>query len=415
MLAATATVGWSFNAASATLAGADRLILQGALENRSRKPVSLTLLPLVAEGWRPVHVLPSVEVAAGGKQEIQIEYALAEGADASLVESFVRLPVLVRAGSHCGIADLRGPVTPMALVWEPQTFFNQDGPFLANCRVVNNSEKEFSGIWEARLGDQTLKGSFTAKAHAAFPLDLRFDLPRNLQEPALLPLTVTVEHEGHRVTSRRRVEFVRNIGLAETVPLHPVTKAKGQADARVSFKPAADERRLTLNVVVGDPSLLQGTPEAGPAWQLDLNLDARSYGKRLEHGATGTLRISGTAADGPATVHDIPPWAFGNGYASGFDPKALSADLTTAADGSRTISVSIPRSYLYLHEWALDNGNSQLGLNLRLTLRQAPLGGQEALVSYTLTQNTKPPEDVDSLAVLELTEKPTKRLTVNVY
>jgi hypothetical protein len=65
----------------------------------------------------------------------------------------------------------------------------------------------------------------------------------------------------------------------------------------------------------------------------------------------------------------------------------------------------LPRSYLYDHEWALNNGNSQLGVNF--TLRAA---GR----SLFLTSSERHPDDAESLTVLELTDKPTQRATIKV-
>jgi hypothetical protein len=60
---------------------------------------------------------------------------------------------------------------------------------------------------------------------------------------------------------------------------------------------------------------------------------------------------------------------------------------------------------LYLHEWALGNGNSELGINARLS------GGSR---SYFLTRTNRHGDDAESLSVLELTDKPTRRWTVRV-
>ncbi|MDZ4286717.1 MAG: hypothetical protein U0984_02100, partial [Prosthecobacter sp.] len=177
----------------------------------------------------------------------------------------------------------------------------------------------------------------------------------------------------------------------------------------------ADSRQLALTCAISDAALVSPPDGTGPAWQMDVNLDARSYGKRLEHGSTATVRITGGVADGPAQVHDIPTWAFGNEYAAVFDPKEFKATLSTAPDGRRLISLTLPKTYMYLHEWALENGNSQLGVNVHLTIRQASVDGKERLTSYALSVNAKPVDDVDSLVVLELCTKPTTRVTVNVF
>ena len=98
-------------------------------------------------------------------------------------------------------------------------------------------------------------------------------------------------------------------------------------------------------------------------------------------------------------------WAYGTGYAADFDEKEIKATLSSTPDGLRRLTISLPRSYLYDHEWALNNGNSQLGVNF--TLRAA---GR----TLFLTSSERHPDDAESLTVLELTDKPTLRATVKV-
>lgn len=79
----------------------------------------------------------------------------------------------------------------------------------------------------------------------------------------------------------------------------------------------------------------------------------------------------------------------------------------SSGEGRHQIQLSIPRSYLYLHEWALDNGNSQFGLNVRLTLNTA-----EGYRTWSLVPTAKSANDAGAMAVLELSAQPTQRATV---
>jgi hypothetical protein len=88
-----------------------------------------------------------------------------------------------------------------------------------------------------------------------------------------------------------------------------------------------------------------------------------------------------------------------------FDVKELTAKLSSSASGARRLTISLPKTYLYLHEWALGNGNSEIGINARLS------GGGR---SYFLTRANRHGDDAESLSVLELTDKPTRRWTVRV-
>jgi hypothetical protein len=208
-----------------------------------------------------------------------------------------------------------------------------------------------------------------------------------------------VSANGVRQIFDRYLEITRNFGLKEVVPL---AAADGQASS-VTLRADADNMKLflTLNLAGVD---LEDT-SAGTAYEVLLNLDARSYGERLTPGATAALRITGKAGDGPGTVDPIAPWAFGSGYAAEFDAAEIQAVLSSSANGGRRLTITLPKSYLYRHEWAIGNGNSELGINLRLKG-----GGRD----YFLTRSSRQGDDAQSLSVLELTDKPTRRWTVRV-
>jgi len=90
----------------------------------------------------------------------------------------------------------------------------------------------------------------------------------------------------------------------------------------------------------------------------------------------------------------------------------LAGRLSTAANGHRVFTITIPRTYLYLHEWAIGNGNSQLGINAKLTLR-GQVAGRDTVFSLTL--NGRQSDDAEGLTVLELSDKPTPRWTIVVW
>jgi hypothetical protein len=184
----------------------------------------------------------------------------------------------------------------------------------------------------------------------------------------------------------------------------------------VRLKFDADAKNLFVTYEIAGLTLEDsGTPQG--ALGLELNLDARSFGKRLGFGATDAIRLNAKAADGPAQVANLPPWCFGTGYGALFDPAHMRATLSSGAQGIRRLSLTIPRSYLYLHEWALGNGNSQIGVGTSIMFWRGPREGapqgdfpQDAF--FSLLKNQRHRDDAEGLAVLELTEKPTARWTV---
>lgn len=398
------TLPWTLSAATAKLDSDSQLTVNCTIQNTSKARLEITALPLIAAGWKPRTASPQVSLPAGGSQTITMQYALQSQGSLPLQEPLVRLPLLVTAGEQARVETLRAAVQPMAVVWSLETLFNQETTFSTGCQLVNNSQSGLKGTWEAEFGGKKLTGSYELNPGGTSPLDLRFDLPADSPPVQTLPLNLTVKGDGPALTTTRQVTITRNLGLSQVVPLTALTQ--DNPPGGIILRATADKNTLTLTCELTTADLLL---DATPAWQLEINLDARSYGKRLENGATAALRSTGTAADGPGHVHDIPAWAFGTGYAANYAPKEFKASLTTTATNTRLISLTVPRTYLYLHEWALENGNSQLGLNLRLTLNTA-VGYR----TWALTPTTKPTDAVESLAVLELSVKPTQRFTVNV-
>jgi len=79
----------------------------------------------------------------------------------------------------------------------------------------------------------------------------------------------------------------------------------------------------------------------------------------------------------------------------------------------------IPRSYFYLHEWALGNGNSQIGLHamLRLLSRDPNNPDGSYLLSHQFSNSEVKMErhNAESLPALELDVNSTGRWSVRVH
>jgi hypothetical protein len=180
---------------------------------------------------------------------------------------------------------------------------------------------------------------------------------------------------------------------------------------------ADNERRFSTCDLRGVD--LKDDPATGMSWAATVNLDARSYGKRLNRGVTDPIRITGKASDGPATVGAIPPWTFGTGYAAVFDEAQVKAVVSSGSEGARRVTISLPRSYLYLHEWALGNGNSEVGINATFAFWEPEVEGVSPAGftpsgSFSLLFNRNR-DDAEGCAALELTTEPTKRWTLTVH
>lgn len=394
-------VPWRISAAKAALAGQGQLVLEFELANTRREPLNMTLLPLVPGGLKPKDTNPEIQLAAGAKQTVKLTYAITDTRYLPLTDGEMRLPVLVIAGKQSRIEDIVVPLRPFSITWNARAAFNQEAEFSPEIEIENSTGSSLSASWESNWGGKSQEGKIALEADGSEVLKLALPLPTDGRLPLrrVLPLKLALNSNGVRQIFDRDIEITRNMGLKESVPL---TAADGQESA-VTLRADADSMKLFFTLDLTGVSLVDDS--SGKAFELLLNLDARSYGERQTPGATAALRITGKAADGDATVDPIAPWAFGSGYAAVFESKEIQASLSSSAGGGRRLTITLPKSYLYRHEWALGNGNSQLGLNVRFN------GGGRG---YFLTRSRRQGDDAESLSVLELTDKPTQRWTVRV-
>ncbi|MCW0220369.1 MAG: SGNH/GDSL hydrolase family protein [Prosthecobacter sp.] len=406
LLESPAPPAWTVSEAQVRPSKSGELTLTYTLKNTGEDTLTFTALPLIASGWTPIKAKSSLTLSPKATQKLTVTYLPPDNAPPPLQESLLRLPILISGGPTAKVEILRASVAPIAIVWGLETQFNQETSFLVSCQLVNPGKPTLQGNWQAEFSGQKLDGNFDLNSDATTPLNLQFKLPQSTPASQSLPLTLRVKIGDQELTSTRHILLTRNLGLNQPTPL--ITQGTAPQNP-ITLTAKASRNALSLTLDLPGTDLIHDAPDgSSPAWQLEVNLDARSYGKRLEQGSTATLRVTGNSMDGPAKVHPIPAWAFGNGYAATFDPKEFKAALTTTSD-KRQITFTLPRTYLNLHEWALDNGNSQLGLALRLTLQ-----GEKGYTTHQISLSQKPAQDIDSLIVLELTEKPTPRLTVDV-
>ena len=394
-------VAWRISSAKATLAGADRLTLEFELANTRREALSLTVLPLVPAGLKPKDANPEIILAAGARRTINVDYSITDTHCLPLSDGEMRLPVLVISGKQSRIEDIVVPLHPFSVTWNARAAFNQESEFSPELEIENSTGAGLTAAWEANWAGKPQEGKIVLDANGSEVLKLSLPLPTEGKAPLrrVLPLKIAVSSDGVRQAFDRDIEITRNMGLKETVAM---SATDGQ-DSAVTLRADADKMKLFLTLDLTGVSLADDS--SGRAFELLLNLDARSYGERLTPGATAALRITGKAADGDAQVDPIAPWAFGSGYAAVFEPKEIHASLSSSAGGGRRLTISLPQSYFYRHEWALGNGNSQLGVNVRFKG-----GGRD----YFLTTSRRQGDDAEGLSVLELTDTPTLRWTVRV-
>lgn len=425
-------VPWEMGKAELRMTDTKSMELKVKLKNASKEKAKTVVLPLVTVTWKPTDATPEMELAPGEERELVIHYARRDEMSGRVNpmpshEPALRMPLMVNVGELARIEDVRATLKPVVLLWKVETLFNQEKDFLPANLFTNTSEAAVEGTWQAAWMGQDLKGEFKLEAGAQKELPLRFKLPAShdgqpFNQKTDLSVLVTIGGQVFRFD--REVDLTQNFGLKEAVAMRsslarksPMTPALGEREKGITLKADADRETLFLTFDLRGVDL-KDDPATGMSWAATVNLDARSYGKRLNRGVTDTLRINGKAADGPATVGTIPPWAFGSGYAAVFDEAQVKAVVSSGSDGARRLTISLPRSYLYLHEWALGNGNSELGINATFSFWQEPVPGVsaggfggEGLFELLLNRHR---DDAEGCAALELTTEPTERWTVSL-
>lgn len=415
-------VPWNTRAVALKSAPDGTLTATVEISNDSNTDLSLVQLPLITETWNPLQTEASLSVAPKSKTQFDIVYETLGSAPKNVRPSeadFVLLPILIVGEGKPRIADLSFPWQPVALTWDQETHFNVESAFTLKGSLTNTSATEVKAEWTATWQDQKITGSAVLTPKAVERLELDFKIPTETAELFRLrsPILVEVQIGKRLLKFQRNVELVRNFALIQRAPLtrpphanQPLLpKAPG-----ITLRADADPGMLFLTCLL-DGIDLQENPANGLAYECLINLDARTYGKRLMPGATRSIRLVGKASDGPAIIASVAPWAFGTGYAAEFDPAELKATLDSSRTGQRRLTVAIPRTYLYLHEWALDNGNSQLGIDVQLQLWRALSDRDDPSVdiqTWSLTASPRHPDDAEGLAVLELANEATARWTV---
>lgn len=406
---------WKTTVSGVTFQPTGAITVTGTLTNPGKKELKLTVAPLKMPRWSPKTEPYEVVLKAGATAPFSLAYDQSATPRTPWFPAFaghepwLRLPVLMTAASTTRIEELKAEIKPLAVMWKLDTLYNQEDRFTVDNVVLNTSGADQKGVaWAAEWNGQTKSGTADIAKDGSTTLPLSFDLPKGAGPSRVAaPLRLTLTVNSTTLKSDRAVEINRNVGLKQERPLTLMGDGKGN----VALTMAADDQSLLFAFDVSGRAL-----EAGPdgvAISAELHLDARSYGKRLMLGSTEGITVSAGATDGDAKVGRIMPWAFGTGYGMKFDERAVKASLSTNL-GASTLTVAVPRSFLYLHEWAINNGNSQMGLNAIVRLSSAQ-GGNSPDRTWSLTLNGKHADDVEGTAVLELTDKPTSRWTVVVW
>jgi hypothetical protein len=408
-------VPWKITTTKAEFVDGGRCKATITIENATNKKTVFNLAPLKLPCWEPESPALRLELKGREKKELQLTWQRHQPSDSLRFppmaghEAAMRLPLLVAGGGTARVEEVRAALQPVAMIWKLDSLFNQQGSVTIDNLVLNTTGTDLKGItWSAEWNGQKHEGKFDLAKGASTTLALAFDLPKSPGPRRIaLPLMLMMNVNGTALRWERAMEASQNFGIGQEIPLIAAAASK----ATVTMEAQATATALTLTFDLAGIALQNG-PE-GLAMQADLNLDARSYGSRLTMGSTEAITATVGTEDGNGTVGRIAPWAFGTGYGMKFDEESIAAQLSTQGT-HRQFTLTLPRSYLYLHEWAIGNGNSQLGINARLRFWQKD-GGFTPANTFSVTLNGRASDDAEGNAVLELTDKPTARWTVVVW
>ncbi len=405
-----AAMPWRVSATSTVQVEESKATVTTEIVNTTREPLVVAVQPLPVHAWVPSDKPSVLTLKPNEHHPLTIQYSRANEADTfqfppvSAHEPVIRFPVFVGTATNARIEEIRATISPLALMWKLDSLFNQGGSFTIDNMLVNTSSKDLSGLnWTAEWAGQKKSGKLDLAAGKGDTLALTFDLPKDTGARRIAsPVMINVNGPSVHLQWMRAIEASQNIGIDQDVPLTASSDTKGTALLR--FDAEAKVGRFIFDLA----DLPLQNDAAGHALKAEIHIDARSYGKRLEVGSTDALIAQIGAEDGEGTVSPINPWAFGPGYAMRFNELGVGATLSTDTVKHRIFTITLPRSYLYLHEWALGNGNSQLGITAKITVTKS----NEA---FELSQNGRDRDDAESHIVLELTPKPTSRWAVIVW
>ena len=369
---------------------------------------SVALLPLPLPGWRPLPAPPEHELGQGKCLHLQWPYEIRNAVGMAREGEEQVLPFLALGHARVQRLDVSAQRRPLVVHASASSWFNQEREWRAVVSVLNTGELDLKGRWKAKvsgLGEGGMGGSLEIPAGGSVPLNLSFDVQRltsseKLRAAALSgQLQLSLDFGAMQESRQWPIWLIPNLGLEQPFEMKP--RDGGKALKVMAF---ADPKSLRFELRPEADDLPHwALSEAGEVWRLSVGLDARSYGKRLEPGSLVPLQFSGSQED-EVVAPDVPqPWAFGTGYAAQFDRRLAKARWRQDAAGA-FLQVELPRSWFYLHEWALSNGNSQVGLRLEMELQSG-----QGTRRWSLLPCDVPARSCEAMAVLELTREPTAR------
>jgi len=396
-----------------SLVGAGKGVLEFKVKNLTDEPVSGFAHVLPTAGMQPEEADIEFQLAAGKGKVFKVPFEPLAGSGYDLPADAARLfaSVLISDPKRTTSVVFPAQLAPLSVVWDTGLTDRSSSKFEVKCDVVSTGAVAASGTYEASWNGGTSRGNYSVAPGGTQTLTLSFDAPAGGDFRVIDDLSLSLNYSGKVLQFKRKLEATRNIALGEEVEM---MVNSGAQRGQVQFSARATAKDLSLNFdVAGIP--LEGDATTS-ALVLEFQIDGRAFGKRRKFGFVDSVKIRFDATGNTERLSALRPAVFGDFYDRALDNTQLKVASSRLANGRTRYSVSIPRSYLYLHEFAIGDEKSILGINADLSFAKLgdPTDPYPQDRHFTLVRSGLSPNLAESLTALELLGRSTGRWSFRV-
>lgn len=380
--------------------------------------LAISLLP-VAQIWGPPAGADLSIKEFAKRRSLRLPFSRLPQTETRQWSGLEATPVFVLHGpKESRLFDVTGPVLPVAMEISPGRKEGVAGDLILDCIVKNTETQPFAGTAQISWLGKTFDLDFVVDAASEKILPLRLAMP---SDPSLAqisgPLTVQLKSGERTLTYGRTIQALHHLPLAQRTPLvNQATAESSPGSPAVLAKADAQGLYLTLDL----PPAQASKSALYPSAQIQVMVDARGPAQQGQNGFIDAIHLDLPWADGPLLIKRVKPAVFGDGYDRELNLAAFRAVLRTEASGKRVVQIDLPRNYLYLHQWSLqDSGQNSLGFNVGISFltfdAQHPEGWFSPESAWALARSQFPRQDTRSLGVLELRTQPTGEWSVLIF
>jgi lysophospholipase L1-like esterase len=339
-------------------------------------------------------------------------------------EPFARGSLLVSQGAFTRLIDFQAPMLPLVVTFPVRRLEALEGNIPVPIEIIHSAAENLKGTLTYRWRGESKSLALDLPPGKASSISLALPLPTEFDRTAAKhELQITIKTEDFSQSFAREIEISPDLLLKQRVTL--LQRSEHYADHTPAEVPP--ESRTFLTTLADDTGLYfildlppaegTATPDA-PAAMIEFTLDARGRNQRGKPGYVNRIVLELPWKDGLFEVKRPLPGLFGDGYDRELELRYLLASLTTQRDSRRQVRLSIPRNYLYLHEWNLvPQGQHTLGINLQVAFPEfaenqpRPLyPAQRVFVLSSAGFSRNDPQELSTLSLAGTTRKWTVRI-----